>query len=79
MPGPAYLNSDELYSTTYLLYGNLSFAYAYFFSAVVDSVNQQNDNVSSMFTICLIVYIILACIVTVAIWIPYIQTKKRIV
>jgi len=74
-----FLNSPEFIEYVDLLYTYLAPAYEYFYKKALSAVDIQNQNISSIFQICLVIYIILSCAATFFIWIPYIQSKKRIV
>lgn len=77
--GYSFLNSPEMKQYVDLLYTYIAPAYSYFFEKALSAVKDKNNNISNIFQICLIVYIILSCAATFFLWIPYIQSKKRIV
>ncbi len=74
-----YLNSAELKQIMALVYEWLIPAGSYFFNKILGAVSTRNNYVSSIFTICLVFYIVLCFSVTLFVAIPYIQEKKSVV
>ena len=75
----AYLNSADLTQMMTLLYSVIIPAHRFFFQSALDAVKNQNNNMGFVFQVCMAIYIVAGCAVTLFIWIPYIQHKKMIV
>ena len=74
-----YLNSQSLSNMMKLLYSTIIPAHEFFYESALDAVSIKNDKICFIFEVCMTIYIIASCAVTLFIWIPYIQEKKMIV